>query len=61
MKNIKKTSNIFTLSSPHNTYSLKKNNKVINNTPYMSHECQTGTAQSQQVTTIAKLPSPSRL
>ena len=55
---VKKTLNTFTLSSPHNTSALKKT-KVTNSIPMTniltSYACKTGTAQSQQITTLAKL------
>ena len=37
LENAEKTSNSFTLPSPHNTLVLEKNNKVTETTPYDIH------------------------
>ena len=66
LRNVEKTSNTFTLPSPHNTSVLEKTTKLL--TPYpmtFIHQnkyyhviaYKTGTAQIQQITSLAKLPT----
>ena len=65
IRKVEKTSNTITLLSPHNTSLLEKTTKLITPHPTtfthqnitMSYAYKTGTAQRQQITTLAKLPT----